>query len=129
MKRFVLPVTGSRAIRSTTRTSRAWSFEAGGGESGLDRGLERPRVDRGVGDRRDLDPVGRLANLVLAHGRGDQRAADHMRVDGERAVVEDLVGAAFDPRPRVAGARPRLGSEPVGELVADQRLGEVVRGS
>jgi hypothetical protein len=68
-----------------------------------------------------------LTHLVLdGLGRADQDAADDRRVHDQPTVVEEVVGAALDSDPQVAVVvGVGLGDEAVGQLVADQRLGQV----
>src|SRR5215471_9611351 len=95
----------------------------------LEPGRQRRCGETATGDAVDVHAVLRLPDLVLADRVVcGQDAADHVGVDGHAAVPECVVGPSLDARLRpAAGWGGVRAGEPVGELVADQRLGEVVQ--
>ena len=128
MKRLTFPVLGSRVIVWASVMLTCGSVSPAWRRACSSRAASAAG-EVAAGDARDVDaPLG-LPDLVFADRvLAGQGAADHVVADGHAAVAEYLIGPPVDAGAQPAGARGAFRrGEPVGELVAHQRLGEVVQ--
>src|SRR3954466_4204653 len=128
MKRLALPVWAWRGMWSTSRT-----VTRGSGTPALRRLSSRVAASAVRASSRSRTtatsaPALGLADLVFAYrGRFDHHGADRERVHLDAAVSEGVVGSSFSGRSQVTVVGGTgVANQSVRELVADQRLGEVV---
>jgi hypothetical protein len=118
-------ITGDR-LRAADRDLRP--HDAGLTQAVLHCRGQRGLVQAGIGDHGDVGAPRGLADLVFTHLPGSQqRRGQRERMHGGGPVAEDVVGASLDAGAQEAAHARHGRGKPVGELVTDQRLGEVVQ--